>query len=403
MARKTPPLTDKQIKHFKPKDKEYVKTDGDGLQLRILPNGTKSWRLLYKNPETGERSSLYISTYPKISLANARKAAHEARELIALGIDPKKNRKQKQRQAQLDANGTLLKVASDWMEVKKSTISEDYAADVWRSLELHVFPSHANTPIKEITAPIMIDALMPLQAAGSLETLRRLCQRLNDIMTYAVNCGAIHSNTLQGIKAAFLKPRKKNMPTIPPSELPNLMRDIHKANIRVLTRYLIHFQLHTITRASEAAGARWEEINFEDRVWIVPAERMKMKREHRIPLSQHVIDLLNDIKPISSHREHIFPSDKNPLEHRSEQGANAAIKRMGYGGELVSHGMRSIASTAMNEHGFDPMLIEACLAHVDKNEVRRAYNRTDYLERRRELMEWWSTYIVDAQQKTIHA
>ncbi|HIF9240589.1 TPA: integrase domain-containing protein [Photobacterium damselae] len=396
MARMTKPLTDKEIKSSKKREKEYVLSDGQGLQLRVMPNGTRSWRFVYKSPDTGKQSRLSLSSYPKLSLANARKTANEARELVARGIDPKKNQKEKQRQAQLDANGTLLKVATDWMEVKKSTISEDYASDVWRSLELHVFPSHGNTPVKEITAPAMIETLQSVQANGSLETLRRLCQRLNDIMTYAVNCGAIHSNPLQGIKAAFLKPQKKHMPTIPPSELPNLMRDIHNANIRRITRYLIHFQLHTMTRASEAAGARWEEINFEDRVWIIPAERMKMKREHRIPLSRQVVDLLNDIKPISSHREHVFPSDKNPLKHRSEQGANAAIKRMGYGGELVSHGMRSIASTAMNEHGFDPMLIEACLAHVDKNEVRRAYNRSDYLERRRELIEWWSNFITSS-------
>jgi len=217
-------------------------------------------------------------------------------------------------------------------------------------------------------------------------------------MTYSVNTGLIHANPLSGLRAAFQKPVKENMPTIPPEELPELMKDLSYASIKLVTRLLIEWQLHTMVRPSEAAGAAWREINLENKVWEIPAERMKKKRGHNVPLTDQTIELLNRLKPISGHREHIFPGDRNPRTHLNEQTANMALKRMGYENRLVAHGMRSIASTALNQHGFEGDVVEAALAHVDKNEVRRAYNRADYLERRRVMMSWWSEYIELAKQ-----
>jgi len=290
---------------------------------------------------------------------------------------------------------TFLSIATKWFKLKKAEVTPDYAIDIWRSLELHAFSELGKYPISEITAPIAIKAVKPVAEKGSLETVKRVNQRMNEIMNYAVNTGIIHSNPLIGIKAAFEKPKKQNMPSIKPDELPNLMQALSIASIKIVTRHLIEWQLHTMVRPGEAVKARWAEIDFNAKLWNIPAETMKKKRPHSVPLSGQVLSLLESIKPISGHREYIFPADRNPRGHANESTANAAIKRMGYKGKLVAHGLRSVASTTLNEQGFDHDVIEAALAHVDDNEVRRAYNRADYLKRRTKIMDWWSNHIEE--------
>ena len=186
------------------------------------------------------------------------------------------------------------------------------------------------------------------------------------------------------------------MAALKPAELPELMRAIANASIKRTTRCLIEWQLHTMTRPSEASGAMWEEIDLENKIWTIPAGRMKKRRDQRIPLSEQMIELLEVIRPISGHREYVFPSDRDPKKPCNSQTVNMALKRMGFAGRLVSHGLRSLASTTLNEQGFDRDLIEAALAHVDDNQVRSAYNRTDYIERRRPMMYWWSEHIQEA-------
>ncbi|ELB2248851.1 tyrosine-type recombinase/integrase [Vibrio parahaemolyticus] len=398
MAKITTRLTDKDIKSAKPKDKEYNLFDGDGLRLRIKPNGSKQWIFNYYKPITGKRANLSLGKYPDLSLANARKNAMAARELLAQGIDPQEERKRQELVHKEIYEHTFAKVSEDWFNLKKHEVTPDYAVDIWRSLELHVFPQIANTPVKDIDAPLVIDLLRPIEAKGSLETVKRLSQRLNEIMNYAANCGLVKANPLTGIRAAFKKPKKENMAALAPNELPELMGAIANASIKRTTRCLIEWQLHTMTRPSEAAGARWDEIEWEEKIWTIPAERMKKRREHRIPLTEQMLALLEVIKPISGHREFIFPSDRDPKKPCNSQTANMALKRMGFAGRLVSHGLRSLASTTLNEQGFDRDLIEASLAHVDDNQVRSAYNRTDYLERRRPMMCWWSGHIEEASQ-----
>lgn len=192
---------------------------------------------------------------------------------------------------------------------------------------------------------------------------------------------------------AFEKPKRQNMPTLRPEELPKQMRSLVMSNLSVPTRCLIEWQLLTLVRPSEASGTRWAEINLEAKLWTIPAERMKAKRKHIVPLSLQAQEILHVMKPISAHREHVFPSRNDPKQPMNSQTANAALKRIGYGGKLVAHGLRSIASTVMNEAGLNSDVIEAALAHSDKNEVRRAYNRTTYLNQRKEIMSWWGDSI----------
>ncbi|TXK93188.1 hypothetical protein BMR10_16430 [Methylococcaceae bacterium CS4] len=174
------------------------------------------------------------------------------------------------------------------------------------------------------------------------------------------------------------------------------MSTLSRASIKLTTRCLIEWQLHTMVRPSEAAGTRWDEIDFDNGLWNIPIERMKQKKAHIVPLTPQCLAILEVMKPISSRSEYVFPSDRNPKTHTNSQTANMALKRMGFDKQLVAHGLRSLASTALNEQGFDGDVIEAALAHTGKNEVRNAYNRANYLERRKPVMDWWSNYIDEA-------
>lgn len=256
-----------------------------------------------------------------------------------------------------------------------------------------MFPAIGAIPVQQIKARTIVEALEPIKARGALETVRRLVQRINEIMIYAVNTGLIDANPASGVGMAFEKPKKQNMPTLRPEELPKLMRSLIMSNLSVSTRCLIEWQLLTLVRPSEASGARWEEIDLNAKLWTIPAERMKAKREHIVPLSPQAIEILEVMKPISAHREYVFPSRNDPKMPMNSQTANAALKRIGYSGKLVAHGLRSIASTAMNEAGLNADVIEAALAHTDKNEVRKAYNRSIYLDARIELMNWWGQAV----------
>jgi integrase len=403
MCAQTTRLSDRQLKAIRPRDKDYVLTDGDGLQLRVRVNRSMQWNFNYRHPVTKNRINMALGSYPEVSLAQARKKTVEARELLAQGIDPKAQRNELQEAKRAETEHTFENVATAWFELKKDSVTPAYAEDIWRSLTLHVFSSMKSTPLSEVNAPMVIKLLRPIEAKGSLETVKRVSQRLNEIMTYGVNSGMIFANPLSGIRAVFKKPKKENMAALPADELPELMMEIANASIKRTTRCLIEWQLHTMTRPSEAATTRWADIDFDKRLWTIPPERMKKRRPHTIPLTQHALSLLETLKPHSAHREYVFPSDRNPRTHANSQTANMALKRMGFQDRLVSHGMRSMASTILNEHGWDPELIEVALAHVDKDEVRSAYNRADYIERRRPMMAWWSEHIQKAATGSLSA
>ena len=401
MAKLTKPLTNTEITHAKPKEKEYNLSDGQGLSLRVKSNGTKTWLFNYYHPHTNKRTNISFGTFPTVSLKRARTTRDDSRSLLSRDIDPKSYRENAKREKQYAQNNTLENIAAEWFAVKKPTLSPAYAEDVIRSLNKHVFPFIGKTPISMVNAVETIRILKPIAATGSLETVKRLCQRLNEIMTFSVNTGLVNHNPLAGISKAFEAPVKKNMPTLKPEDLPKLMQALNAASIKLVTRILIEWQLHTMVRPGEAAGTKWNEIDFDNKLWTIPPDRMKKKREHIVPLTDQALSLLKLIEPISGHREHVFPGDRNPKTHLNESTANMALKRMGFNNKLVAHGLRSLASTTLNEQGHDPDVIESALAHVDKNGVRRAYNRAEYIKRRTLLMNWWSEHIVEASSVNV--
>lgn len=393
MARTTRPLTNTEVLRAKALEKDLTLHDGDGLFLLVKTNGKKLWRFRYQRPTTKQRTMMGLGAFPAISLADARRLKADYLSLLANGIDPQIQAKVAEEQQQIALDSIFSTVAANWFLLKSKSVTPDYAKDIWRSLEKDVFPTIGEIPVQKIKARTLIEALESVKARGALETVRRLVQRINEIMIYAVNTGLIDANPASGVGMAFEKPKKKNMPTLRPEELPNLMHSLTMSNLSVSTRCLIEWQLLTLVRPSEASGTQWAEIDLDAKLWIIPAERMKAKREHIVPLSPQALDILNIMKPISAHRTHVFPSRSDPLKPMNSQTANAALKRIGFAGKLVAHGLRSIASTALNERGYNPDVIEAALAHSDKNEVRRAYNRSVYLEKRKQLMNDWGKIV----------
>lgn len=393
MARTTRPLTNTEVLRAKALEKDLTLHDGDGLFLIVKTSGKKLWRFRYQRPATKQRTMMGLGAFPALSLADARGLRADYLALLANGIDPQIQAEVAEEQQQIALDSIFSTVAANWFHLKSKSVTPDYAKDIWRSLEKDIFPAIGEIPVQLIKARTLVEALEPIKARGALETVRRLVQRINEIMIYAVNTGLIDANPASGIGMAFEKPKKQNMPTLRPEELPKLMRSLVMSNLSVSTRCLIEWQLLTLVRPSEASGARWTEIDLDSKLWTIPAERMKAKREHIVPLSPQALDILELMKPISAHREHIFPSRNNPNKSMNSQTANAALKRIGFAGKLVAHGLRSIASTALNEQGCNPDVIEAALAHSDKNEVRRAYNRSIYLEQRKQLMNYWGSIV----------
>ena len=393
MARITRPLTNNEILKAKPREKDFTLHDGDGLFLLVKTSGKKLWRFRYQRPGSSSRTNLSLGSYPAFTLAAARQIRDQHLTMLALDMDPQQQQEHASEKRQIELDSIFSTVATNWFKMKSKSVTEDYAKDIWRSLDKDVFPAIGTIPVQEIKARPIVEALEPIKARGALETVRRLVQRINDIMIYSVNTGLIDANPTSGVGMAFERPKKQNMPTLRPEELPSLMRSLVMSNLSVPTRCLIEWQLLTLVRPSEASGTRWEEIDLDSKLWTIPAERMKAKREHLIPLSPQALYILEIMAPISKHRDHVFPSRNDPKKAMNSQTANAALKRVGWNGKLVAHGLRSIASTTLNEVGFNPDVIEAALAHSDKNEVRRAYNRSVYLQQRVELMLWWGNFV----------
>ncbi|EAA4210088.1 integrase [Salmonella enterica subsp. enterica] len=393
MARTTRSLTSTEVLRAKALEKDLTLHDGDGLFLIVKTSGKKLWRFRYQRPATKQRTMMGLGAFPALSLADARGLRADYLALLANGIDPQIQAEVAEEQQQIALDSIFSTVAANWFKLKSKSVTPDYAKDIWRSLEKGVFPAIGEIPVQQIKARKLVEALEPIKARGALETVRRLVQRINEIMIYAVNTGLIDANPASGVGMAFERPKKQNMPTLRPEELPKLMRSLVMSNLSVSTRCLIEWQFLTLVRPSEASGARWAEIDLDAKLWTIPAERMKAKREHIVPLSSQALEILEVMKPISAHREHVFPSRNDPKQPMNSQTANAAIKRIGYGGKLVAHGLRSIASTAMNEAGLNPDVIESALAHTDRNEVRKAYNRSTYITQRVEIMSWWGCYV----------
>lgn len=393
MARITKPLSNTEVKNAKSKDKEYNLSDGEGLSIRIKPNGSKLWIFNYYRPYTKKRANIGFGQYPALSIAEARKLRYTARELLAKNIDPKNDREDKAQEEKYTLENTFSKYVDAWKKLKTSQWKEPTIRRAHQTLSKHALPVLKDLPISQVKPKQIIAIMKPLIAENKRETVKRLCSFINQIMRLAVADGSIEFNPVSDLSGLFPAAEREHFKTLKPEQLSYLLKVMANARVSVITRCMFELQLHTAVRPVEAATARWEEFNLAEKLWIIPAHKMKKNREHIIPLSPQVINLLELLRPISEHRDYLFPGVKDPLSHANRETVNTAMKRNGLKGQIVSHGLRALFSTTCHEQGHDSEVIETALAHLDKNETRRAYNRSEYLERRRVLMCWWSDHI----------
>ena len=393
MARRTTPLTDTEIKKAKPKEKEYSLCDGYGLLLRIKPNGSKLWLFNYIRPILGTRTNLGLGTYPIVSLAEARMLRDDCRKLLAQQIDPKKHREELERKQLMDTQSSFEKVAELWKEKKSSEVEEKTINKYWRNLELHLFPLIGRYSIKEIKPSLVVQMLKKVEENGSPDMVHRLCGHLNEILNFAVNSGLIESNTCLKISSTFKPVRQRNNPRVSIEEIPTLIKSIHSAKIEKKTQLLILFQLLTMVRPNEASNASWSEFDFDKKEWNIPAERMKVRFLHTVPLSSQVMALIEQLRPMTGH------NNRSDLKKAmSSSTVNMALKRMGYKDKQTAHGLRGLARTFLAEQGVQHEHAEACLAHKTGSQVSLAYNHANYLEKRRDIMQMWGDYIEKCSQ-----
>ncbi|WP_417883683.1 integrase arm-type DNA-binding domain-containing protein [Vibrio rumoiensis] len=394
MARRVTPLTNTQVKQAKAGDKEITLSDGGGLQLRIKPSGSKSWIFKYYVPITKKRTNISFGSYPAVSLAQARQKRSEASALLAQNIDPKAHQLNLEQEARTNLENTFSAFAIQYLALKEKNTRASTHQKREQMLNKYLLPMIGKTPITDIKPLLMKAVFAPIAEQGKIETVKRLCIIANEVMRLAVVNGAIEFNPISEITKLYPTPKVKHQPSLKPEELPELVDRISKANITITTRNLILWQLHTMVRPSEAAQAKWEDIDYDEGLWRVYIS--KIDTFHYVPLTPPALNILESMKPISSGLEYIFPADRDHKKHANIQSANMALKRMGFKDRTTAHGLRGLASTTLNANGFDGDVIEAALSHQEPNKIRRAYNHTDYLERRKPLMSWWSERIEQA-------
>jgi len=386
-------LTDPVIKAAKPQDKAYTLSDGEGLALHIQPTGAKWWRFRYRF--NGKPGLLSLGTYPDTGLKAARLERDRLKDLVKQGIDPSQNRQEEKLIAKIVSENSFEAVDRQWWKDWRSTRTERHAEYVLRRLEADVFPVIGNKPVTDITTPLLLMTVKKIEARGALDIAKRALQTCGQIMRYAVAHGLAERNPAADVKPAdALKSAKKsNHARLSAKELPELLRQIDAYDGQPLTRLALQMMAHTFVRTSELIGAKWEEFDLEARQWRIPAERMKMREEHIVPLTDQSLAILEDIRKLSGNRPLLFPSERGEGKSMSNNTLLYAIYRMGYHSRMTGHGFRGIASTILHEQGYPHDHIELQLAHAPRNAVSAAYNHARYLEQRASMMRDWSKYL----------
>ncbi len=392
-------LSDVRIRGLKPQAKPFKATDGEGMHLFVTPAGGKLWRLAYRFD--GKQKLLSLGAYPEVSLADARDRRLAARKLLANGVDPSAAKKADRAATEAERANHFEAVAREWCDKAGATLSEKYRAQVLARLEADVFPAIGSKPLTAITAPDMLDALRKVEARGAIETTRRLSQYIARVFRFAVASGRATINPAADLKGALeRRPRVKHHATIKAKELPDLMSSLDAYEGDKRTLLALRLTLYTATRRSEVRFADWTEfegLDGKEPLWRIPAGRMKMHREHLVPLAPQVVAVLGELRKISGGRGHLFPArGKSKAGVISENTMLYALYRMGYHSRLTVHGFRGITSTALNERGYNRDWIEIQLAHTEDDEVRSAYNSAEYLPQRREMMQWWADFVDSA-------
>lgn len=387
------PLTDMKCRNARPGQRLKKLSDGGGLQLWIQPSGSRQWRLAYRFG--GKQRLLALGPYPVLSLADARERRGEAKKLLAKDVDPSEAKRQAKR-AQAQSEDTFRAIAQEY--VSKLT-QEGRAEATLTKLEWllsFAYPTLGSRPVRHITVPEVLGVLQRVEARGRYETARRLRSTIGSVFRYAMATARAESDPTIALKGALIAPRVASHAAITtPTALGGLLRAIDAYDGQPSTRLALKLLALLFPRPGELRLAEWSEFDFRKRVWTIPASRMKMRRAHRVPLSSQSVGILKRLNEVGGGGDLLFPSIRTPTRAVSDNTLNAALRRLGYAGdEMTAHGFRATASSLLNESGeWHPDAIERQLAHVESDDVRRAYARAEFWDERVRMMQWWADYL----------
>jgi len=371
-------------------------SDGEGLFLLVTPSGSKYWRLKYFF--AGKEKLLALGVYPDVTLSDARERRAQARKVLAGGNDPSEAKKEAKRLLTDKHANTFELVAREWHQTRLAKWTPLYAKKTLTRLETHVFTKLGTRPIAEITTHELLSAMRTIEARGP-DLAHRVLQLCGQIFSYAVITQRATINPAGPLRGALKPVVKQNHAYIKPNELQEYLEKLEAYDGSLQTKLAMKFLLLTFVRTGELRGAAWGEIDLDKGEWRIPAERMKMRDPHIVPLSRQAIAILKELQPVTGQWKYVFPNQHKPAGHMSENTILYALYRMGYHSRATGHGFRSTASTVLNEHGFPPDVIERQLAHSERNQVRAAYNHAQYLPERRKMMQWWADYLDEAAKK----
>jgi len=386
------PLNDMQIRRAKPEAKAYTLGDGQGLSLIIEPNGSKSWRFRYRF--AGKPKMISLGVYPTITLADARSRRDDARKLVAEGKNPSEVRKEQKIALQTESESSFEKIATEWHQMKSAKWSKGYASDIMEAFQNDIFPYVGLRQVGEIKTLELLNVLRKIEKRGALEKMRKVRQRCSEVFRYAIATERAEFNPAADLSSALDVHQSNHFPFLKADEIPDFVRALDSYTGSRLVLIATKLLMITGVRTIELRAALWSEFDLDNAIWEIPAERMKMRRSHLVPLSAQALDLLNELKIMTGNYRYVFPGRNDPNKPMSEASINQLIKRIGYGGRVTGHGFRHMFSTILHEHDYSSAWIEMQLAHVDKNSIRGTYNHAQYLEKRREMIAFYSLYLL---------
>lgn len=388
-------LTDIKVRNAKSRDKAYKLADSEGLFLLVTPKGSKYWRFKYRF--NGKEKLLALGVYDDISLAEARELRDEARNKLAKKIDPGLAKQKEKHTSKLLAQNSFELIAREWFSKFSSKWTEKHAVRTLRMLEKELFPWIGKLPITEISAPTLLTTLRRIENRGAIETAHRTHQICGKIFRYAIAIGCAERDTSADLRGALPPARKKHHASlIEPKAVGELLRAINDYQGSFITKCALRLAPLLFVRPGELRHAEWSEINFETAEWRIPAEKMKRRIPHIVPLCIQAIAILRELQPLTGNGKYVFPCERSIKRPMSENTVNAGLRRLGYTkDEMTGHGFRSMASTLLNEQGWNRDAIERQLAHTERNNVRAAYNFAEYLSERKKMMQHWADYLDD--------
>lgn len=391
-------LTALKVRNAKPKEKPYKLSDGYGMYFHVSKSGKRTWRYRYKI--AGIESTFTLGEYPKMTLEMARKARVKARELVSEGVNPATVRREKKQSVIEEQKAKAEKsvksfeaVALEWMEKQEQRWSKDHANAVRATLERDAFPLLGKLSVDEIQPPMVIRVLRNIEARGALEIAQKVLQRMNAVFRYAVQTGKATYNPASDMKDVLKTRKVVHRAALSRDEMPEFLRALSVADIHDTTKLALQFTILTAVRSGETRAATWNEFDLDEAMWRIPGEKMKMATPHKIPLSTQALAILERVGNLFGREGYVFPGIRDYSKPLSENTMLYALYRMGYHSRATVHGFRAVFSTIANEAGFDGDVIEKALAHEQRNKVRAAYHRSEYLDQRRKLMQWWADLL----------